>query len=378
MASPEIKRFFQDYVRTAAGLPFYIGALYTQSESLGGNIKQIWEKTGNIDDWYDRLKPILAVQPHSINFTPVLRSEPNSKNTSVSFAPALWADIDNYLWDEWKKSQYLQLHGSVLEPTLCVDSGWGVHLYWLLEEGLNLTDYAVRAKFEKTAALLAWLVGADTQSSCSPSHLMRLPGSYNCKSAPYYKEGKIEYTRRGRISFAEISDEVQEYAESWLKQYKLSPCSGEEVSRGAMQVERILYPSKLKQGTARGYADGEKIKADISVLEERLKKEATFCPLLDLGINHPESIGYGEWRSFGCGLAKKLEPDIAEELFYKFSIPGNRAVNPDADIRGQFRRWAEQGLMPANCDTKLCVSCDKAGRSCRSILSVLSKAFREI
>lgn len=373
------KRFFRDLVSSALRAPVYIGALYSHSETLNGKITQVWDYAYNIEDWCERLEPILEVQPHSINYTPVLRREPHSGNTSVSFAPALWVDIDDYLWDDWRQGQYAVLQGTVFEPTVCVDSGWGVHLYWLLDEGIDLTDSDKRAAFEKTASLLAWMLSADIQSSCSPSHLMRLPGSYNCKSAPYYKECKIEYTKRGRVSFRDISDNIIEYAEGWLKRYKLSPSGGEKISTMAAKLERILNPSYQPQNTAAvGVKNYERIKGDVDELERLLRAEAHTCPLVDMAVNHSESIGFPEWMAFGCGLAKVLGNDTAEELFYKFSYPGNHTVDPDNDIRGQFRRWAARNLMPANCDTKLSIGCNKAGKTCKSILKVLRRAWRKL
>lgn len=373
------ERFFCDLIAPAKGLPAYIGALYSNSEVLGGYIRQKWDKASCIDDWLSSLDAVLSIQPHSINYTPTLRNAANSKDDSVAYATTLWVDIDDYLWSDWKKHQYPLLTGTVFEPTVCVDSGWGVHLYWFLTEYIDLSNKKRRTLFQKAASMLAWMFNADIQSSATLSHLMRLPGSYNCKSAPYYKECKIEYTQRHRVNFEELTTELEEYANEWLQKYTLSPFGGREVNKKVLQIKSIIQAETLstQNDYSRVFSD-KKIYADISELENRLREAARHCPLIDLAVNHPEEIGFAEWMSFGCGLGKKLDPQIAEDLFYKLSLPGNKTPNPDKDIRIQFRKWVERSLMPANCATKLSIGCEKAGSNCNSIMRILNTAFHDL
>lgn len=376
------KRFFRDFIEPAQGTPYYIGALSTNADTLDGKITQTWAKTDDIDDWYSRLSPIMSSLPHSINYTPILRSSPNSKGDTVSCATVFWVDIDDYLWSDWEKQTLKCLEDKIWKPSVCVDSGWGVHLYWFLNRAVDLTDPVARKTYEETAAILSCMFGSDTQSS-TLSHLMRLPGSFNCKSSPFYKEVNIMYQDRDRLDFQKFSKDMRYYFTSWYSGYQKTKFGDIKIRTMADKAKALI--DKLEgritenKKPIKTNSEGKRL-METSVLIKALQQESSVCPLLDMAVNDPGSISFSEWMSVGCGLAKIFERDIAEEAFYQISLPGNSKPNPEVDIKGQFGKWAARELLPCNCTNvnRMNIDCHKARNgACKSILKVLNRIAKQ-
>lgn len=380
-------RFFRDLVEPAPETPgLYIGALYAFSGLLeGGRIRQKWTPASHAacGKWVEALEAeALSVQPHTVNFTPCLRSEANSRNSSVAGVTALWADLDNYLWDEWRGKQYKILRGSFLEPSVYVDSGWGVHLYWFLDgyvplkrpDGRQTPEYGL---YCKTSSVLSWFLNADAQCSVNPAHLMRFPGSCNCKSVPY-KRGRIVYSGRGRLGFGEFSRMLDGYARDWLAAYEASPAGGERTAAAAVKLKELLAGAGAPAAEPRrGVRAEERLGGSAEGLEAAMRAAAGTCPLLDVALNRPLELRYPEWMALGCALAKLFEYETARELFFRISEPGNTTPDPEGNIGRYFDGWAARGLMPANCGYKLPnISCPKAGNACKSLMTVLRRAWR--
>jgi hypothetical protein len=74
-----------------------------------------------------------------------------------------------------------RLPGELREPNIVVNSGHGLHAYWLLDEPADVSTAAARLKFENMLRTLYAAVGADT--TCDVSRLLRLPGFLNVKDS---------------------------------------------------------------------------------------------------------------------------------------------------------------------------------------------------
>src|SRR5690606_8170666 len=68
-----------------------------------------------------------------------------------------------------------------LPPSAILDSGGGLHAYWLLNEPAQLADDVARHRVAAILQGLCEALGGDPQYVKSPASVMRLPGSVNTK-----------------------------------------------------------------------------------------------------------------------------------------------------------------------------------------------------
>lgn len=131
----------------------------------------------------------------------------------VSHAPVLWADLDPHftgyggplLPDGWGEPLVLnRLHGFPISPSIIVDSGHGIHAYWLLRDAAPVADASLAMKG------IAKDIGGD--HTHDPARILRVPGSYNYKSDPVpVRLLRLDTTRRYRFSdFSEWVDKAHE------------------------------------------------------------------------------------------------------------------------------------------------------------------------
>lgn len=118
------------------------------------------------------------------------RTGRGASDADVSWAGWLWADID--IGEGTPQEVMALLVAAALpQPALIVASGsGGGHFYWPLSEPEPLPDAQRRQAFGTTLKRLCRAIGgaspaphADT-SCCNPSHVLRLPGTYNHKFSP--------------------------------------------------------------------------------------------------------------------------------------------------------------------------------------------------
>lgn len=110
----------------------------------------------------------------------------------------LWADLDTYKTPYDKDFVVQKLMSGVSEipiPTLIVDSGHGLQVYWMLDHFVtDLAELKTRGK-GIAGALKAY--GAD--SVYNPAQLLRVPGTRNRKNPLEIKEVRIIAYQRGNI-----------------------------------------------------------------------------------------------------------------------------------------------------------------------------------
>jgi len=103
-------------------------------------------------------------------------------------AMCLWQDLDGKNWDKEDPIRGKQLIldalkirlPEYLQPSIIIDSGHGVHLYFLLVEPWPLADQKDRVRFTAHLRGLAHYLGSD-MGSTDPARIMRLPGTMNVK-----------------------------------------------------------------------------------------------------------------------------------------------------------------------------------------------------
>jgi hypothetical protein len=99
-----------------------------------------------------------------------------STKQDVATCRCLWADMDDVTPEvaRWRCQEV-----GIPDPSVLVDSGSGVHLYWMLNSTLAMVDDGERERFERRLKSLYRLLGCDATSDVN--RLLRLPGFWNVK-----------------------------------------------------------------------------------------------------------------------------------------------------------------------------------------------------
>jgi len=128
------------------------------------------------------------------------RKEPGGK-ASVSYINALWLDVD-LKGNRTRQEAIDSLQTFNPEPTYIINSGHGVHAYWVLEQPARYEDFIT---VEKLNLALKDQFNGDP-AVCQYGETMRLPGSINFKLKPV--PVIILYNSRKKYSLEEIMDSL--------------------------------------------------------------------------------------------------------------------------------------------------------------------------
>lgn len=121
----------------------------------------------------------------NVYFGVYTRSKAKGTKENCLYTSALWADFDHMTVDEVQEKIFIS---GLPKPSILVNSGHGVHSYWLLDKKAgNGTESILKAIAEKT--------GADTKAT-DISRIMRLPGTWNVKRDPVRCEVIEHHERR--------------------------------------------------------------------------------------------------------------------------------------------------------------------------------------
>lgn len=100
------------------------------------------------------------------------------KKCDVKVCRCVWADLDGVTPEiaRWRCEEI-----GIGDPSIIVDSGGGVHLYWLLQHSLPVGETKSRQDLELRLKHLYRRLGCDATSDVN--RLLRLPGFWNRKDA---------------------------------------------------------------------------------------------------------------------------------------------------------------------------------------------------
>jgi hypothetical protein len=128
--------------------------------------------------------------------------------------PGLWLDID-IAGPNHKDSYRLPLgaaeaHALIglydLDPSFVVNSGGGLHAYWLFDEPINASDAgALLARWAATWAELAHKAGLRVDNVFDIARVLRVPGTYNQKNGAH-KPVTIDVVNKVRYPYSELHD----------------------------------------------------------------------------------------------------------------------------------------------------------------------------
>ena len=120
---------------------------------------------------------------YNIYFGVGLRRRQAGSKEDVLSIPALWADLDGKEFADGKDEALQVLHQRLppeLQPSIVLDSGHGMHAYWLLREPYTLDGNGDQEQVEGIVRGLAEHLGGD-RAVADVARLMRLPGFLNVK-----------------------------------------------------------------------------------------------------------------------------------------------------------------------------------------------------
>jgi hypothetical protein len=147
---------------------------------------------------------------------------------NVAEIPGLWADIDFKDVKETPDSILKRVKALPLPPSIIVQSGNGLHLYWRFKEPvtINIVDGAETIeRIEAALKLLADLVGGDMKVT-QVAALMRLPGTHNTKRDEW-KPVEIESSNTGEFELDDIEEMISITSPIVLRKLTPSPTQGE-------------------------------------------------------------------------------------------------------------------------------------------------------
>lgn len=225
---------------------------------------------------------------------------------NVAYLTCLWQDLDSCTTEEAQEA--LQVSG-LPEPTVFINSGGGVHLYWVFSFKLPTSKYL--ASWDKTMkAVQARLAESFPDDSpvkvdtavLEASRYMRLPGSYN------YKKGKYErYTEvvsfRPDLSYSFLDDFYNVYVKPYQESSKIIQFP---VKKKPAQGNKAKQPGNVHNGYNR------QLREDIFHLIELRGGNMTGCRhslllYLQLLAESPARIAYANSLFTDPIPAKELE-----------------------------------------------------------------------
>lgn len=277
-----------DEVKIESQAEMFINALY-------GNVKQgyinIWTLEDKKTRWFDvndraNLTQQALKLRHKCNVyfgVGVRKYElgefKRGKNEDVSSLPGIWVEIDliggTHAADNLPSVEDANclLNTFILEPSIIIHSGGGIHCYWLFQEPMEIKSISDKHFAEKMLARiqnvfirLGRVKGFHIDNTSDLARVLRLPGTLNLKSRINPKPVHIQmFEPERRYTIVEICQAVQ--------------------SLEALLPEEPLVRVKQKQynGEIPDVTNPNRIIQECQFIKEYLK--------------HKETANYNEWMA---------------------------------------------------------------------------------
>ena len=166
----------------------FLNALYGRGASGWLEIRYLADGEKPVQRWYRPqeipLDKLLSGNQagRNVYFGVGLRRKRGGKKGDVLGIPALWVDLDGKDFAQGKPEARAALDRlpSDLAPSLVLDSGHGIHAYWLLEPTVTLNGSGETERVEGILRGLAHHLGGDP-AVADVARVMRLPGFLNVK-----------------------------------------------------------------------------------------------------------------------------------------------------------------------------------------------------
>jgi hypothetical protein len=141
----------------------------------------------------------------AVYFAPALRGRKGGKKDDVACTHVLWAEIDTDKlgWDALDTAQIIHELPGALQPSLCIHSGHGIHLYWYLSEiadDLKAVEGINQMLRDTFSGDNVWNI----------DRVMRVPYTWNTKAKPVQSK-IIWHYHWHRHTMQEVHDAIAEF-----------------------------------------------------------------------------------------------------------------------------------------------------------------------
>lgn len=319
---------------------FYTNIVAFPSKQLGkGSPKIFWFKISALDALIKQAK-IFSEQGYDVSFLAgaidpetyqaLQNDHKRGKDSDIACVRCLHADIDVETFDSDGKPIHgqneklapdlksaLEIIPSALKPTFVINSGHGVHLYWILEEILDLRDPIQRKQFDSMKSNFRAILSANPEhysidDKFGASDVLRMPETYNLKTWSGGNKKDLPI-----VSIIDRSDSV--FSISDMEQTlqtlnaKLIPKTENPREISTSQREFVanngstkIANSQVSNETVREIIDGSR---DLSLIYQN-------CPVIRAVVNNPQNLSHD--------IAKLVFPSLLK--FKNKPIDGGREL----------------------------------------------------
>jgi len=105
------------------------------------NARSFWSKVGDKSSLTTAFKRATALngEGYGVYFAPCLRQTKSGKADAAALLPTLWVDLDCDDDPKQREAALNKLHDFTPPPSAIIDSGGGLHAYWLLKESIPIS-----------------------------------------------------------------------------------------------------------------------------------------------------------------------------------------------------------------------------------------------
>lgn len=350
---------------------FWIERRYSLSNGFSGSqVERSWSLIRDIDTWLSDAEKIMNIRPHNVHYGLTAKKEPSGKKTDVGGFVCFWADIDDMNVNYFLRKNMENLRKIKMTPTVVASSGWGTHVYWIFGDGVKALDAEFIIEFEKKNRFLSWLIAGDSQA-CDAAHLLRFPGSYNCKRSPFRK---TEAFLTGKVfDYEDLSLRIEETADSFMENCSIET-QNEIIGIFRNKKFTLRHPADPGNRNIEDFPEPE-----LNSILVGLQKQGGNCPFLHKALFIPSKLSYNGWFVLGCALNIGLGKRNGWYLFRTISALDTIRYN-ETDC---FRMWnniVRNNYIPASCsngkvpDSLPCENLNK--KLCKNIMSKIYKAIK--
>ena len=211
------------------------------SKDEGGSIHRAFFSRDAIPDVLDWCRQRLGGDDGLYVAVATRQSDASGALANCLHLPALFADLD--FKDNSEGKVRTRLEGFSLQPSIVVQSGHGLHVYWLLKEPIDLVEDAAEAG-QLLRRLAAHLQG--DPASAEPARVLRIPGTYNRKDTPAVRVVTECFDLERRYTTFDVNEALPEVTEHAVISTTAPLSSGGPIPKGRRNPELYSRGRKIK------------------------------------------------------------------------------------------------------------------------------------
>lgn len=213
----------------------------------GGKVKHHWfnNKKESV-----RQAQKMASQGVDVYWAMATFDERSRKADAVQSVQSFWLDLDCGEGKPYatKKEALQTVLGSFLpKPSMVVDSGNGIHIYWQLTSPETLDEWLPVAKQLKRACVTHG-IHADHTVTSDAARILRVPGTFNYKNPDAPKKVRLLTSNKTRYSLSSFSKDlpvpapkpVAQVSSEWQIEEDYPPVELKTVLSGCKQIRDVV------------------------------------------------------------------------------------------------------------------------------------------